>query len=93
MSATNPQPHMPVSNTASLLARAIGRFRRHVEQEAQEPVEQLDVNAALFLSDLCRFLHFSPGISRAVLGNQAANHVEEVLDTQVRLAPNPPHEE
>lgn len=93
MSATNPQPHKPVSNTASLLARAIGRFRRHVEQEAQEPVEQLDVNAALFLSDLCQFLHFSPGTSRAVLGDQAAKHVDDVLDTQVRLAPPPSHDE
>lgn len=74
----------PVSIT-DLLAQ----FRAKLEQEAEAPLEALDLNAALLLSDLCNHLGLSPANHDRVLGDQAAGFVSRVQEQRPRLRLSP----
>ncbi len=74
----------PVSITALLAA-----FRAKLEQEAEAPLEALDLNAALLLSDLCNHLGLSAENHDRALGDRAAAFVSQVQSERpaLRLSP------
>ena len=61
-------------------------FRRYIERDAGAPIERLEVNGALLLSDMCRFLGLDEGQRAKVLGRSAAVYVAAVLDERVSLS-------
>ena len=67
------------------LTQELTRFRQQLEAEAGEPIQQVEVNAALFLSDLCQFLQLGASQQQLVLGETAAEYTQSVAETQVRL--------
>lgn len=50
-------------------------FRKHLEHEGGK-IDQLDMNTAELLSDLCIFLGLSDENRRRVLGKDGARHVD-----------------
>jgi hypothetical protein len=68
------------------LSAALAEFRRCLERENGEPVHSLEVNAALLLNDLCRFLTLGDKQRCQVLGKPAAAYIEEVMDERIDLA-------
>jgi len=74
----------PVSIT-DLLAQ----FRARLEEETKAPLEDLDLNAALLLSDLCRHLDLPAANHDRVLGERAAAWVQETLEERPRLRLSP----
>ncbi len=67
------------------LSAALAEFRRCLERESGEPVQNLEVNAALLLNDLCRFLTLGDKQRRQVLGQPATAYVEEVINERINL--------
>jgi hypothetical protein len=51
-------------------------FRKHLERESGSRIEQLDMNSAEILSDLCNFLGLSDKNRRIVLGKDGAQYVD-----------------
>ncbi len=73
------------AQNATNLTHLLARFRQQVEREAGQPIESLDLNAALLLSDLCRFLELSDEGCGRVLGDGAAAFVGHVETQRVGL--------
>jgi hypothetical protein len=63
-----------VAVTPAGVATRLGDLRREFEQIEDWP--QMEVDAALFLSDVCQVLGLSESDRRAVLGAQAAAYVD-----------------
>ena len=61
------------------------QFRASLEQEAEHSIGDLEINAALLLSDLCHFLGLDEQQHDRVLGEAGVTHVMQVLDTRVSL--------
>lgn len=78
-------PHPNSSVPVFLLSEALRQFRHRIEQESGEPIEGIEVNAALFLSDFCRFLKLGHQQQHHVLGGQAADFVSMTEGTRIRL--------
>ena len=53
-------------------------FRKQLERESGGTINQLDVNGAELLSDLCRFLGLSEKNRGIVLGKDGAQHVDMI---------------
>lgn len=68
-------------NMSDLLAD----FRKYIEKDADAPIQTIDVNAALFLHDLCKFLNLGEPQRQRVLGKSAKVFVESELDTRVSV--------
>ncbi len=60
------------------LTAALKHFRQQVEQSTGTPVQNIEINAALFLDDVCRFIGLSDEKRREVLGRQAAAFVSSM---------------
>ena len=60
-------------------------FRRYIEREAGQPIERIELNGALWMNDLCRFLRLGEGQRERVLGKSAVSYVERTLDGWVGL--------
>ena len=60
-------------------------FRRYIEREAGQPIERIELNGALWMNDLCRFLRLGEGQRERVLGKSAVAYVEQTLDGWVGL--------
>ena len=58
-------------------------FRKYIEKDAGEPIQRMEVNAALLLNDLCDFLVLGDKQRRTVLGKSAAAFVQDELDSRV----------
>lgn len=71
------------------LTGRLAHFRAILEQEAEQPIQDLEVSAALLLSDLCRFIGLDPAQHDHVLGHSGVQHVLQVLDTPVSLLNHP----
>ncbi len=67
------------------LTQELARFRLHLEAEADEPIQQMEVNAALFLSDLCQFLQLGAPQQQQILGEAATEYAQSISETLVRL--------
>ncbi len=66
------------------LSNLLTHFRQQVEKEAG-PIQNFDLNGALFLSDLCTFIGFSDNLRDQVLGKSAASWIQSVLSEPVKL--------
>lgn len=58
-------------------------FRKQLERESGSQIEQLDMNTAELLSDLCNFLGLSDKNRRIVLGNNGARHVDRIEQASI----------
>ncbi len=77
------------TQNATNLTHLLARFRQQVEREAGQPIESLDLNAALLLSDLCRFMELPQEGCGRVLGAGAVSFVGQVEAQRVSLRPSP----
>jgi len=89
MSGQNTQHAARSTQHAPNLTHLLTRFRRQVERDAGQPIETLDLNAALLLSDLCRFMGLPDEGCDRVLGARAVAFVGQVETQQIspRLSP------
>jgi hypothetical protein len=60
------------------LALLLQDFRRQLEHVSGGPIDELDVNAAEVISDLCNFVGFSDQNRRKVLGVNGARHLDKI---------------
>ena len=67
------------------LAGRLARFRTRLEKEAERPIGDLELNAALFLSDLGRLLGLDKLQHNHVLGEHGVQYVLEVSEARVSL--------
>ncbi len=67
------------------LSAALAEFRRCLERESGAPIQDMELNAALILNDLCRFLHLGEKQRQQVLGKSAVTCIEAMFDTRVDL--------
>ena len=67
------------------LTGRLARFRVKLEREADRPIDGLHLDAALLLSDLCRFLGLDEAQHRHVLGQDAVHHVEEKMKLRIPM--------
>lgn len=72
------------------LAGRLARFRARLEREAEGPIGDLEVNAALLLSDLCRFLGLDEQQYTYVLGEHGVKYVLEVMEAHCSVRVNSP---
>lgn len=59
------------------------RFRQRLETEADQPVDQIEVNAAMLLSDLAGFLELGQKQHDQIIGAEAVQHLILFLDSRV----------
>jgi len=77
--------HLLLPQEAEQFTAQLTRFRRKLEEESGEPVEGMEVNAALLLLDVSKFMGLNETQACDVLGKSAAAHVAVILETQVKL--------
>jgi len=68
------------------LTAALKHFRQQVESGTGAKIQNLDINAALLLDDVCKFIGLSDDRRREVLGKSAASFVASVESEPVKLA-------
>ncbi len=82
MSATQPQyPQLPqwIKGVEYFsLTAALKHFRQEVEKGTGAQIQTIEVNAALFLDDVCKFVGLSDEKRRDVLGKSASVFVSSV---------------
>jgi hypothetical protein len=71
------------------LTGRLARFRAELEEGTEQSIGTLQINAALLLSDLCRFLGLDEQQHDYVLGEGGVQHVLEVLETRVLICTAP----
>lgn len=59
------------------------QFRLQLEAEAAQPLATVEANAALVLSDLCRFLGLDERQHDDVLGPLGVDYVQHTLDVRM----------
>jgi hypothetical protein len=69
------------------LTAALKHFRQQVEQSTGTPIQNIEINAALLLSDVCTFIGLSDEKRRDVLGKSAS-----VFVSSVENEPNTPND-
>ncbi len=67
------------------LATELMGFRQQLEAEAGEPVSAIEVNAALLLFDLCKFLGIGDAQCLRILGRQGVGYLAATLAAGVEL--------
>ena len=67
------------------LTKLLTDFRRKLESESDEPIEQLEVNAALLLSDLSEHLGLGVAQHDMILGQPAVDYLTSILETRVTI--------
>ncbi len=70
----------------SSLTHELARFRVQLEIEAGEPIQAIETNAALLLSDLCRFFRLDMAQQERVLGHEGTAYMASALETGISLA-------
>ncbi len=90
MSAVQPQyPQLPqwIKGVEYFsLTAALKHFRQEIEKGTGAPIQTIEINAALFLDDVCKFIGLSDERRADVLGKSAAAFVSSVEDEPI--APN-----
>ena len=66
------------------LTAALKHFRQEVEKGTGAPIQTLEMNAALLLDDIARFIGLSEERRREVLGKSAAAFVSSVEDEPIK---------
>ena len=67
------------------LSGKLAQFRSELEEGTRQPIGALQTDAALLLSDLCRFLGLDEEQHNHVLGESGVQHVMQVLETRIAL--------
>jgi hypothetical protein len=67
------------------LTAALKRFRQQVESGTGAPIQNIEINAALLLDDVCKFIGLSDDRRRVVFGKSAAVFVSSVEDEPINL--------
>ena len=65
------------------LTKLLTDFRRELESESGQPIEELEVNAALLLSDLCEHLRLGVAQHDMILGPRAVKRLTGLLSTRI----------
>lgn len=68
------------------LAHLLTQFRQKLEAEAGEPIYEVEINAALLLSDLSRFLGMGIRQQNFILGADASNYVKEIEGVVIQIS-------
>jgi hypothetical protein len=66
------------------LTAALKHFRQQVETGTLTPIQNIEINAALFLDDVCKFIGLSDEKRREVLGKHAAAFVSSVENELIK---------
>jgi hypothetical protein len=69
------EPHVQIFNLSDELAK----FRAQLEHEAGAPLQEIELNAALLLDDLCAFLEFGETQRAKIMGPTAIAFVDRFL--------------
>ena len=89
-----------VGRDSSWLVRRLSQFRRDVESDLEQPLEEFVVPAILVLDDLCNYLELQEAARRAVLGLRGVEAVDRIVnetfavmepEVSVAEAPGPIH--
>jgi hypothetical protein len=75
-----------VTEQSETLCNKLWQFRLALEGQAEQSIRELEVQAALLLSDLCVFAGLSEEQHARVLGEEGVAYVNEILEERVRLA-------
>jgi hypothetical protein len=67
------------------LTAALKHFRQQVESGTGAPIQNVEINAALLLDDVCKFIGLSEDRRREVLGKSAAAFVSSVENEPIKL--------
>ena len=87
MATLQPQyPHHIKGIEYFSLTAALKHFRQQVESGTGAPIQNIEINAALLLDDVCKFIGLSDDRRREVLGKSAASFVAGVESEPVKLA-------
>jgi len=70
---------------STYLTGRLAQFRAELEEGAGQPICALKTDAALLLSDLCRFLGLDEEQHNFVLGEGGVRHVMQVLEMRVSV--------
>lgn len=70
------------------LGAALAEFRRWLERENGTPIQDIELNAALLLHDLCRFLKLGEKQRQQVLGQSGVEFVQTLHDTRFHCSAN-----
>jgi len=68
------------------LSGKLAQFCSELDEGTRQPIGALQTDAALLLSDLCRFLGLDEEQHNHVLGESGVQHVMQVLETHIRSA-------
>jgi hypothetical protein len=66
------------------LTAALKHFRQEVEKGTGAPIQTIEVNAAMLLDDVAKFIGLSEERRREVLGKNAAAFVSSVQDEPIK---------
>ena len=66
------------------LTAALKHFRQNAEKDNGTPIQNFEINAALFLSEICRWIGLSDDKRREVLGDSAAAFVSSMGDVPIK---------
>jgi hypothetical protein len=61
-----------------LLSDELALFRQHLESESGEPIQNIELNAALMLYDLCNFLQLGDVQKDKILGNRGKKFTQDM---------------
>ena len=61
-------------------------FRQNLECDSGQPIESMELNAALVLHDLCQFLGLGEEQRQKVLGRKATVYLERALSERIDLS-------
>lgn len=67
------------------LTAALKNFREEVERGTGSPVQTVEMNMALILSDVCRWIGLSDERRREVLGKTASAFVDSIEAEPIKL--------
>ena len=83
---TNTMPQRAKNLEVISLTQELTRFRKLLEAEAGEPIQDIEISAALFLSDLCVFLGLGKLQHDQILGWEALDFLTAVITAPITLA-------
>jgi hypothetical protein len=66
------------------LTAALKHFRQQVESGTGAPIQTIEINAALLLDDVCKFIGLSEERRREVLGKRAVAFVSSVENEPIK---------
>lgn len=67
------------------ISNELFRFRCKLENEAEKPIHELEVNAAMLLSDLAEHLKLGAAQHDSILGQPAVDFIAALMSERVRL--------